>query len=610
MMSLTTLDGRYQVIERIASGGMGEVFRARDAVLAREVAIKVLHRTLAGDEGFIDRFRSEARSAALLNHANIVGIYDWGATDGVYFMVMEYITGQNVRELLHAYGRLEPAQAANVLLQTLAALEHAHQQGIVHRDVKPENIMVTERGVVKVADFGLARAYASATVTQSGTVTGTVQYLAPEQIQGEPSDPRTDLYSLGVVAYELLTGRVPYTGETSLAIAYKHLSERVPAPSELVPSVPAGLDRLVLAATEKDRERRPSSAGALGKALAAESKKLPPARSVAELVRGTGDREEQRPERAPTVTIPRTMSPRARQHRRNRRLVTILAVLLALAGAAWAAWAFAIPRYTQVPTVIGLPSEEAQALLDEAGLEVRIGGRVFSTDIEPGNVVTTTPAVGERVERGDEVVLQLSKGPRQVDVPDLAELTVREARDALGRFDLVVGQVKEAYHDTVPKGRIFEQTVPAGDTIDAGSKVGVTKSLGPAPVEIPKLTGRSEKDARTVLVGLGFEVKKAEEFSIEVPRGRVIRLDPPAGEILPKGSEVTIVVSKGPREFEMPNVIGMGQAEATAMLTELGLEVDAKDLGLTGQNDGVVLSTKPEVGKTVKAGSTVTIYVG
>ena len=235
--ALVTLDGRYAVVDRIASGGMGEVFRARDTVLARDVAIKVLHRSLAGDQAFVDRFRTEARAAAGLSHANIVAVFDWGSVDGIYYMVMEYVRGQSLRALLNREGRLEPAQAAEVVRQTLLALGHAHDQGIVHRDIKPENILVTTGGVVKVADFGLARAYADGHQTQAGTVTGTVQYLAPEQIRGEPADPRSDLYSLGIVTYELLTGKLPFTGETAMSIAYKHLSGRVPRPSATVSAV-------------------------------------------------------------------------------------------------------------------------------------------------------------------------------------------------------------------------------------------------------------------------------------------------------------------------------------------------------------------------------------
>src|SRR5438445_12873431 len=221
----STIDGRYEVITRVAAGGMGEVYRAHDSVLGREVAIKILHPHLAGDRGFVDRFRREARAAAILNHPSIVGVYDWGTTDGTYFMVMEFVPGPNLRPLLAEYGRLEPAQAVEVCLPVLAALDHAHGHGIVHRDVKPENILIARSGAVKVADFGLARAYADSYISQAeGTVTGTVQYLAPEQIQGEPADPRTDLYALGVVMFELLTGRAPFTGETSLSLAYQHLS--------------------------------------------------------------------------------------------------------------------------------------------------------------------------------------------------------------------------------------------------------------------------------------------------------------------------------------------------------------------------------------------------
>src|SRR3989454_4966694 len=261
--TLVTLDGRYHVLERVAAGGMGEVLRAHDAVLAREVAIKVLHPSLASDQGFVDRFRREARAAATLNHPNIVAVYDWGAVDGIYYMVMEYVRGRSVRELLNADGPLAPAQAAEILRQTLLALEHAHAKGIVHRDLKPENILLTTDGKVKLTDLGLARAFADAKSTHAGAVTGTVQYLAPEQIRGEPADPRSDLYSLGIVAYELLTGELPYTGETPMAIAYKHLSDRVPKPSRSAAEIGSDLDGFVASATDPDRELRPESAAAM-----------------------------------------------------------------------------------------------------------------------------------------------------------------------------------------------------------------------------------------------------------------------------------------------------------------------------------------------------------
>src|SRR5437660_3649016 len=298
---------------------MGEVFRAHDAVLGREVAIKVLHPHLAGDRGFVDRFRREARAAAILNHPNIVGVYDWGTADDTYFMVMEFVRGTNLRALLAEHGRLAPAQVVEVALPMLAALDHAHGHGIVHRDIKPENILISQDGVVKVADFGLARAYAESYVSQAeGTVTGTVQYLAPEQIQGEPADPRTDVYATGIVMFELLTGRPPFTGETSLAIAYQHLSASVPPPSSIEPDVPDSLDRVVLHASAKDRTDRPASARALRDEVVRAGLGLPPAPRLTDLAAQIPASEYVPEERASTVTIPRAMSSSRRRARRFR----------------------------------------------------------------------------------------------------------------------------------------------------------------------------------------------------------------------------------------------------------------------------------------------------
>ena len=363
MASSTTqfvIGGRYQVIGRIASGGMGEVYRAHDAVLAREVAIKLLHPQFAHDLGFIERFRREARAAAILNHPNIVGIFDWGSTGRTYYMVMEYVPGTNLRTLLTDRGRLDPSQVVEVSVQVLAALDHAHGHGIVHRDVKPENILITRDGVVKVADFGLARAFAEASISQAeGTVTGTVQYLAPEQIQGEPADPRTDLYALGVVMFECLTGRPPFAGETSVSIAYQHLSSRVPPPSTVVPTIPPVLDRAVLHATEKQRTDRPATARAMRDEVTRVGINLDETPSLADLARDLpASVEAAAPERAATVTIPRPEPPKAR--RTGRRLLWTVLVLALLAVGGWAAWTYAVPHYATVPTVQGLSVHDAE----------------------------------------------------------------------------------------------------------------------------------------------------------------------------------------------------------------------------------------------------------
>ena len=368
--------GRYHVAGRIASGGMGEVYRAHDAVLAREVAIKVLHPQFAHDRGFVERFRREARAAAILNHPNIVGVYDWGSTDGTYFMVMEYVPGTNLRSLLAEHGRLDPSQVVDVTTQVLAALGHAHGHGIVHRDVKPENILVTREGVVKVADFGLARAFAEASVSQAeGTVTGTVQYLAPEQIQGEPADPRTDLYALGVVMFECLTGRSPFTGETSLAIAYQHLTEPGAATVEPGPDRAAGA-RPRGAPRHREGPRR-SSAVRPGDARRGGPRRGQPEQHA----------DDRRPRARPSRRGRGGAGARAdrddpaRRHAARpapphgvRRWTWRLLLLVVLAAAGWAVWTYAVPHYAAVPQVKGLSLQKAQS--QPRGRRVRRRGRL------------------------------------------------------------------------------------------------------------------------------------------------------------------------------------------------------------------------------------------
>ncbi|HEX6231473.1 MAG TPA: Stk1 family PASTA domain-containing Ser/Thr kinase [Actinomycetota bacterium] len=603
--ALTTLDGRYHVVDRIAAGGMGEVFRARDAVLEREVAIKVLHRSLAGDPGFVERFRREARAAAGLSHPNIVAVHDWGAVDGIYYMVMEFVRGVSARDLLNAHGLLAPAQATDALLQTLSALDHAHRQGIVHRDVKPENVMVSRDGIVKVADFGLARAYADAQITVAGTVTGTVQYLAPEQLQGEPADPRTDLYSLGVVAFELLTGRLPFTGETPMAIAYKHLHDRMPAPSSRNPAVSSGLDGWVASVTEKARELRPESAAEARRDLEGEVAALPPAPSIGTLVPEVGEPAEPSPQRAVTVTIARSATPR-RRRRWGRWVLGVLLTLLALGTAAWGSWTYLVPHEVDVPAVVGLGLEEAQRRLEAADLLVRIADGGYSRSVPEGVVLDVRPAEGTTLEEGDRVVLIPSLGPRPVPVPAVVGLPLAEAKAALREAKLKLGEVTEAYNEKFPQGQVVRQGVRADQEAPQGSAIGLVVSRGPSPVPVPKVVGLSEEQASSTLTTRGFLVQALEEFSDEVPEGDVISQEPPKGTRLQPGETVTIVVSKGPRRFAMPSVVGMARDAAVSRLTDLGLRVDVvlvRDPGST------VVYQEPPAGATVQAGDVVHVYV-
>jgi serine/threonine-protein kinase len=590
---------------------MGEVWRAQDNVLGRDVAVKMLHASLASDSAFIDRFRQEARAAALLNHPNIVAVYDWGVTpDGTYYMVMELVEGHTVRELLVEHGRLEPAQAADVLSQTLAALEVAHREGIVHRDIKPENLLVTNDGVVKVADFGLARAYAEARLTQApGTVTGTVQYLAPEQVQGEPADPRTDLYSLGVVAYELLTGTVPFKGETSVAIAYKHVREQVPAPSRAAPGIPAPLDALVSRATEKDRERRPQTASEVRQDIRLIQSTLPAAPPLSDLVRAIA-RVDIPLDRAPTVTIPQTAPPpqggrgaHGRPRKRRRRPLIWIAALLLIALAAAGAWRFLLTA--EVPDVSGMTRAAAEQTMGEAGLSTTFGEGVYSTEFERGTVAEQSPGAGSRALRFRDVELQLSLGPRTVPVPDLIGMTEAEARKELGDANLAVGAVRTKYSTTIRSGSVMGQD-PDDGRAEAGSPVDLTLSQGPPPISMPEVQGLPEEQAAALLADL--DVQREERYSEEVKRGVVISQTPKPGAPVFEGDTVSIVVSLGPKNFPMPDVVGDSASAARNKLEDLGLKVNTSTVA--GSSGGTVVGQQPSAGATVKAGQTVTLILG
>jgi eukaryotic-like serine/threonine-protein kinase len=599
---------------------MGEVFLSHDAVLDRRVAIKVLHRNLSGDAGFVERFRREARAAANLNHPNIVAVHDWGAVDGIYYMVMEYVAGRSVREILNEEGLLAPAQATDVLSQALAALGHAHRQGIVHRDVKPENLMVTRDGNVKVADFGLARAYADAQITEAGTVTGTVQYLAPEQLRGEPADPRTDLYALGVVAFEVLTGRLPFTGETPMAIAYKHLHERVAAPSTKNPAVPAPLDGWVASVTEPERELRPESAAEARRDLEAVTRDLPPAPPLASLVPEVavvsagpvvdGPQIDADPGRATTVTIQRPDAKGRHGRKRRRGLKLVLGILLALgalAGGAWAAWAYLIPHEAEIPTVVGLQRDEAQARLEDAGFVVRFGQGQHSMKVAEDRVIRVHPEEGTVLEQGERVTLVLSLGPPPVDVPNLVGKEFAQAKDLLRRAHLKVGEITRAYNESFEADRVIRQSERGGTEAPQGSEVNLVVSRGPAPKPVPDVVGLAAERATERLEDAGFVVSAESEYSRKVAEGRVISQSPPSGNELQPGSTVSIVVSLGPPEFPMPNVVGMARDAAVSELTALGLLVDVAIV--PGQDGGRVVFQEPATGTIVEVGDTVSIYV-
>ena len=608
--AFVTLDGRYHVLERIASGGMGEVFRAHDAVLAREVAIKVLHRSLAGDPAFVERFRREARAAAGLAHPNIVAVYDWGAVDGIYYMVMEYVRGPSIRHLLNERGRLEPAQAVEILRQSLLALGHAHREGFVHRDIKPENLLVTHEGIVKVADFGLARAYADGRVTQAGAVTGTVQYLAPEQIRGEPADPRSDLYSLGIVAYELLTGKLPYTGETAMAVAYKHLSDRVPAPSAAVLDLAPELDGFVASATDRDRELRPESADAMGMDLDAIGYRLPPAPKLPALVRELPDVTVEGGEttevRLPleTASIPRMERHRRRRRRIGRFLGAVLLLAL-VAAVGWGTWTYAIPHRAQIPALVGQPEATAIDRLTALGFEVRHATPEYSAEVSKGSVKLVRPAAGEERELGTAVTIVVSLGPRPVEVPEVEGRPLADARKALEAKGFGVDEVRR-YDDKVDADRVISRS-PAGGELARDSTITLIVSKGPKPVPVPDVEGKTQEDAERVLDAKGFVILVEQTFSKTIDRSHVIGTDPAARTKAQPGDEIVLTVSLGPEYFACPDFVGMSVDGARALADRIGLHLSALPVpGAEGTE--IVTQDFPDPGTRVRYGTTVTVY--
>ena len=614
--ALVTLDGRYHITERIASGGMGEVYRAQDAVLAREVAIKVLHRSLASDQGFVDRFRREARAAATLNHPNIVTVFDWGAVDGVYYMVMEYVHGRSVREILNARGPLAPGQAAAILDQTLAALEHAHAKGIVHRDLKPENILITTEGVVKLTDLGLARAFADAKNTRAGSVTGTVQYLAPEQIRGEPADPRSDLYSLGIVAYELLTDRIPFTGETPMAIAYKHLSDRVPPASAAVEGVPDDFDAFIESATDPVRELRPESAAAMRADLASFSPMLEKSRTLSSLV-GEVPRVVHDPQASDTTTgaiaadplgaqaATHTQTiPQARGRRRARTGLTVVLAIITLAVAGWGAWTYLIPHSHPVPSVVGMNVDRATQQLHDLGFTVVVGRGQFD-DQPKGTVLSVDPTQGTSLREGSIVTLVPSLGPPPVPVPTVTGLSLEKAVAKLETGGLIKGQVREVYDDTIASGDVVRQS-PVDGNAPSGSAVDLWVSKGHAPVAVPAVVGKTQARAEKALRDVGFKPVVAVAFSNDIPRGTVISVEPAEATKTPYGSPVTITVSQGPETFAVPVLTGLSPTAARAKAADYGLKVTISTV--PGTAGTIIISQVPTAGTTVRYGDTIALF--
>lgn len=620
-----TLDGRYRVLEHLADGGMASVYLGLDTRLDRDVAIKVMRADLAADDTFVSRFRREARSAARLSHPNVVAVHDQGEADGRVFLVMELVLGQTLRQVLDTEGALTPRAALDLLEPVLAGLAAAHHAGLVHRDVKPENVIIREDGTVKVADFGLARAVSSQTATgATGVLLGTVSYLSPEQVERGIADARSDVYAAGLVLFEMLTGRKAIDGETPIHVAFQHVHGDVPSLLDGAPDAPAPLDDLVATAIARDPDERPRDAAEYLDLLHETRRELSPAELDARPAAGSPRASEARAERTtamPAGAVSSTQATRtspttstavghdeAEPSRRRRSPLLWLLPLLLVLGAvgAGAAWAYSAAQRTIVPEVAGQPVAAAETRLTEAELTMTTK-EAFDEEVAKGVAIRSTPDAGQEVRKSSEVVVTVSKGPERYEVPRLAGMTEAEAKAALTKTRLALGKTTEEFDEKVEQGTVISSSPAAGRPLRRDAKVAIVVSKGPEPIDIPSVTGQPFESAEQRLEDAGFTVERGEDVNHDdVAKGSVVSQDPSTGTGH-RGDTITVVVSKGPVMVEVPDVGGMTSSEARQALEAAGLKVQVERV-FGGMLDNV-RAVDPAVGTSVRKGATVTIYV-
>ncbi|MGH3117781.1 MAG: Stk1 family PASTA domain-containing Ser/Thr kinase [Gaiellales bacterium] len=626
----TVFDGRYRIVRKLGSGGMANVYLAEDEELGRRVAIKILNDRYANDDAFIERFRREAKSAASLSHPNIVSIYDRGEAEGTYYIAMEVIEGRSLKELILTRGPLSIVEAVHYARQILQALRFAHRHGIIHRDIKPHNNLIGEQGL-KVTDFGIAR-YGPSQMTEAGSIMGTAQYLSPEQARGAPVTASSDLYSVGIVLYEMLTGRVPFTGDSAIEIAMKHLNDWPKPPSKLRPEIPEEIDHIVLRALAKAPEDRYQSAEEFIEDLQRVEAGLPvspetseaatalltgvPIGAATEVLSGDATRVTPRPytpaRRPPTPPVyPRYEEPPAKR----RRIGPWLLVLALLAAAALAGWYV----YTQiqdqladstvpVPLVEGLRQDNAEGIIEEAGLVVKV---IEGPDdeVRAGFVADQDPEAGTEISNGGQVTIFVSTGPRKTTVPDVVGLKYDDAVKLLRDAGLDWRR-RDVFSDR-RAGRVVAQEPESGEEVVEGTVVLLRVSKGAEKVTVPNVLDQTESSARAELEQAGFEVQVLQAPSDNTAEGLVSDQAPDAGEKVEKGSTIQITVSSGPQTVTVPDVVGLSQESAEQELQDAGFEVEVVEQETSDPTeDNIVVDQDPNGGKNAEPGSTVTIFVG
>jgi serine/threonine-protein kinase len=595
------LDGRYRIRGRIARGGMATVYHAVDERLERVVAVKVIKQTHAGNAEFLAKFDREAKTIARLTHPNVVAVYDTGDHQGLPYLVMEYVRGQTLRDVLARRGRLPLAEAVTVAESLLSAVAAAHRAGLVHRDVKPENVLIGEDNSVKVADFGLAQAVEASTEDPDGQLMATVAYVAPELVTDGRADPRSDVYSAGIVLFEMLTGRVPYVGERSVDVAYQHVEQDVPRPSTYLPSLPRQLDDLVVRATRRDPNARPSDAGAL----------LAELKRVSEDLDLSADAMPTRPLRTvghATVVMPQAPvdeyvpPPRHGSPERRRAGLVIAAAVVALGLlAAIGGWWLGAGRYTVAPSLLRMSKQHAESVARQQGFDIKYAAGRYDEKIRKDIVLDQDPGPRERIVKGGTITLVVSLGPERYTVPSLVGERLEKASEELRKLHLRP-KIQEQYSDSVDRGLVMSVSPKAGTVVRRNTEVTLVVSKGQAPVTVPDVTGDHVDDATTKLEDAGLVVKVETKASKDVEADHVISQDPKPGTGVEDGHTVTLVVSTGAPQVEVPDVVDKPAGEAIQILEEAGFKVN-----VYGTHDGTVHEQNPSGGETADEGSTVSI---
>jgi serine/threonine-protein kinase len=615
---------RYRVVRKLGGGGMADVYLCEDLTLGRNVAIKVLLQRYLSDPTFVERFRREAKAAAGLNQQNLVSIYDWGEVDGTYYIAMEYVEGETLKDLIRRRGRLSGNEAVNVTMQLLAAIDFAHRSGIIHRDIKPQNVMIDTTGTAKVMDFGIARAGDSG-MTEAGSILGTAQYLAPEQAKGYPVDERSDLYSVGVVLYEMLTGTVPFKGDSAVTVALKHVNEVPREPAELVPGLPYSLNQIVLKAMAKDPVDRYQSAAEFARDLRA-AREGGPVQAAAFDAGGERTRVMTAGMAGSETALQTSVLDQAPPPRRkkSRWPVILIVLLLAIIAAVAVALVWTMSGNDKpVPSVVGLSKSAAVAAVQKAGFKAGIQEE-YSDRVAAGFISRQAPSGGTKLRSGGTVDIWVSKGSEKADaLPDLKGYTDKEV-DAWLKQNGLVGDRHTGKNSGVGEGQVFRQDPAPGTVLNRGDTVSYWVSTGKPQATVPDLSNLTQSAAIDALTAAGLKYTVTPQTSTTVPSGTVISQDPAAGKKVDKGTTVSIVVSSGSPSpspspspstspttsgVSVPNVYGMQSSAAEQQLNAVGLQVAYRQKPNTGQPSGTVLKIKPDAGTVVPAGSTVLLVI-